>query len=64
MIEVHDLRKSYGELVVIDGVSFTAGHGSVFGLLGPNGAGRSTTISCISGLLQPTGGRVSVLGMT
>jgi len=62
MIDVQDLRKSYGELVAVDGVSFTAGRGSVFGLLGPNGAGKSTTISCISGLLQPTGGRVSVLG--
>ena len=62
MIEVHDLRKTYGDLVAVDGVSFTAGHGSIFGLLGPNGAGKSTTISCISGLLQPTGGRASVLG--
>ena len=62
MIDVHDLRKTYGELVAVDGVSFTADHGSIFGLLGPNGAGKSTTIGCISGLLQPTGGRVSVLG--
>ena len=62
MIDVHDLRKTYGDLVAVDGVSFTAGHGSIFGLLGPNGAGKSTTISCISGLLRPTGGRASVLG--
>ncbi len=62
MIEVHDLRKTYGELVAVDGVSFTADRGTIFGLLGPNGAGKSTTIGCISGLLQPTGGRVSVLG--
>ena len=62
MIDVQDLRKSYGELVAVDGVSFTADRGSIFGLLGPNGAGKSTTIGCISGLLQPTGGRVSVLG--
>ena len=62
MIEVHDLRKTYGELVAVDGVSFVADQGSIFGLLGPNGAGKSTTIGCISGLLQPTGGRVSVLG--
>ncbi len=61
MIEVHDLRKTYGELVAVDGVSFVADQGSIFGLLGPNGAGKSTTIGCISGLLQPTGGRVSAL---
>ena len=62
MIEVHDLRKTYGDLVAVDGVSFAAEPDSIFGLLGPNGAGKSTTIGCISGLLQPTGGRASVLG--
>ncbi len=62
MIEVHDLRKTYGDLVAVDGVSFTAHAGSIFGLLGPNGAGKSTTIGCLSGLLRPTGGRVSVMG--
>ena len=62
MIEVHDLRKSYDDLVAVDGVSFVARPGQIFGFLGPNGAGKSTTINCISGLLKPTGGRVSVLG--
>ena len=62
VIEVRDLRKTYGELVAVDGVSFTAESGCIFGLLGPNGAGKSTTISCISGLLRPTGGRASVMG--
>jgi ABC-2 type transport system ATP-binding protein len=62
MIEVQDLRKQYGQLVAVDGVSFTAPAGAIFGLLGPNGAGKSTTIGCISGLLQPTAGRVTVLG--
>lgn len=62
MIEVDELRKSYGELVAVDGVSFTAKPGEIFGLLGPNGAGKSTTIGCISGLLTPTGGRVRVMG--
>lgn len=62
MIEVRDLQKSYGELMAVKGVSFTAEKGSVFGLLGPNGAGKSTTISCICGLLKPTAGTVTVNG--
>ena len=62
MIEVRDLQKSYGDLVAVDRVSFSARAGKVFGLLGPNGAGKSTTISCLSGLLKPTAGSVSVGG--
>jgi ABC-2 type transport system ATP-binding protein len=62
MIEVGDLRKQYGDLVAVDGVSFTAANGEIFGLLGPNGAGKTTTISCVSGLLKPTGGRALVMG--
>lgn len=64
MIEVASLRKEYGKTVAVDGVSFTAQPGSIFGLLGPNGAGKSTTIGCISGLLKPTIGRVSLLGQS
>jgi ABC-2 type transport system ATP-binding protein len=62
MIDVADLRKQYGELVAVDGVTFAAEAATIFGLLGPNGAGKSTIIGCISGLLQPTAGRVRVLG--
>lgn len=62
MIEVDGLRKEYGDLVAVDGVSFTAEGGAIFGLLGPNGAGKSTTIGCLSGLLEPTAGRIRVMG--
>ncbi len=62
MIDVHDLRKQYGDLVAVDALTFTASAGSIFGLLGPNGAGKSTAIGCISGLLTPTSGHIKVLG--
>ena len=62
MIEVKDLQKSYGDLVAVDRVSFSASAGTVFGLLGPNGAGKSTTISCLSGLIKPTAGSITVDG--
>ena len=62
MLKVEGLRKLYGELVAVDGISLTASSGSVFGLLGPNGAGKSTLISCVSGLLRPSAGRVLVAG--
>jgi len=60
MIEIETLRKSFGELVAVDAVSFDVRDGEVFGLLGPNGAGKSTTINMISGVLQPDAGRVLV----
>jgi ABC-2 type transport system ATP-binding protein len=62
VIETEDLRKEFGQLVAVDGVSFTAQGGEIFGLLGPNGAGKTTTISCVSGLLTPTSGRARVMG--
>src|SRR5210317_433327 len=62
MLTVENLVKTYGDFTAVDEVSFAAGEGGVFGLLGPNGAGKSTAINCISGLLTPTAGRVSVSG--
>ena len=62
MIRVDNLHKSYGQTVAVDGISFEARPGEVFGLLGPNGAGKTTTISVISGLLAPTSGSVLVDG--
>ncbi|MBT8102607.1 MAG: ATP-binding cassette domain-containing protein [Gammaproteobacteria bacterium] len=62
MLSVEKLIKQYGDFTAVDDVTFSATEGSVFGLLGPNGAGKSTTINCISGLLSPTSGRISVAG--
>ena len=61
MIQVQHLRKTYGDLVAVDDVTFDAPGGAIFGLLGPNGAGKSTTIGCVSGLLAPSGGSIRVL---
>jgi ABC-2 type transport system ATP-binding protein len=62
MIQVDRLRVTYGPIVAVDDLSFTARAGEIFGLLGPNGAGKTTCISCISGLRKPTAGRVAVTG--
>jgi ABC-2 type transport system ATP-binding protein len=62
MIRVENLRKLYGQTVAVDGITFEARPGEIFGLLGPNGAGKTTTISVISGLLEPGQGSVLVNG--
>jgi ABC-2 type transport system ATP-binding protein len=62
VIEVENLRRPYSSVVAVDGLSFTAMPGEIFGLLGPNGAGKTTSIGCISGLLKPNSGRVVVTG--
>ncbi|HET9259715.1 MAG TPA: ATP-binding cassette domain-containing protein [Acidimicrobiia bacterium] len=56
------LQKSFGDLIAVDGVSFTIAEGETFGLLGPNGAGKTTSISMVCGLLEPDGGTVTVAG--
>ncbi|MDO5861502.1 MAG: ABC transporter ATP-binding protein [Thermoplasmata archaeon] len=62
-ISVRDLRKSYGDHVAVDGISFDVPEGSFFALLGPNGAGKSTTISIVCSLLGRDSGEVEVFGM-
>ncbi|MEH0418381.1 ABC transporter ATP-binding protein [Streptomyces sp. B21-083] len=63
VIEVHDLRKSYGGRPVVDGISFAVEEGEIFGILGPNGAGKTTTVECVEGLRVPDGGRIRVAGL-
>jgi sodium transport system ATP-binding protein len=67
MIEVRELKKSYadlvrGKFVAVDGVSFTARPGEIFGLLGPNGAGKTTILRMLSTVLKPTSGTALVGG--
>jgi ABC-2 type transport system ATP-binding protein len=61
-IEVSDLRKSYGPLEAVRGLSFSVERGEVFGLLGPNGAGKTTTVEILEGYRHRSGGQVWVLG--
>jgi ABC-2 type transport system ATP-binding protein len=63
VIDVADLRKCYGDVKAVDGVTFQVGRGEVFGMLGPNGAGKTTTIEILEGLREPDSGAVKVLGM-
>ena len=62
VLECVDLRKRFGELEAVRGVSFTVAEGETYGLLGPNGAGKTTTISIACGLLEPDSGEVFVAG--
>jgi len=61
-IEVSSLKKAYGALQAVDGISFEVREGEVFSLLGPNGAGKTTTIEILEGLRKQDAGTVRVLG--
>jgi ABC-2 type transport system ATP-binding protein len=63
VIEVEHLTKRYGELLAVDGISFTVRKGEVFAFLGPNGAGKTTTVEIIETIRTPTSGSVRLLGM-
>jgi ABC-2 type transport system ATP-binding protein len=62
-ISVRDLRKSYGSLSAVDGVSFDVQPGEFYAILGPNGAGKTTTLEILEGLRQADSGDISVLGL-
>lgn len=63
VIEVKDFRKTYEDLVAVDGISFEVQKGEIFGLLGPNGAGKTTTLESLEGLRAPTDGSLRVAGI-
>jgi ABC-2 type transport system ATP-binding protein len=62
VVDASDLRKRYGELEAVQGVTFSVKPGEIFGFVGPNGAGKSTTISMLCTLIKPTGGTAHVAG--
>ena len=63
VVRVDGIRKKYGRLVAVDGVTFDVQRGEIFGLIGPNGAGKTTTLECVEGVRRPDGGSIAVLGL-
>jgi len=61
-ITIDGLTKDFGDVRAVDGLTLDIPEGEIFGLLGPNGSGKTTTISCLTGLIQPTGGTAKVCG--
>src|SRR3954467_15672516 len=62
VLEVRDLRKSFGGIVAVDGVSFDVEEREILGIIGPNGSGKSTLFNCILGQLRPSAGDVRLDG--
>ncbi|MFH1033378.1 MAG: ABC transporter ATP-binding protein [Pseudomonadota bacterium] len=62
LLAVQDLRKNFGGLTAVDGLSFQLGQDEILGLIGPNGAGKTTVFGCLSGFLRPEEGRVLLAG--
>ncbi len=62
IIKVSNLCKCFGQVIALDGISFSVHKGEILGLLGPNGAGKTTTIHMLLGLITPTSGTVEILG--
>ncbi len=62
MVETRDLTRRFGNLTAVDHLSIRIGRGEIFGLVGPDGAGKTTTLRLLCGLLDPSGGTVSVAG--
>ena len=62
VIKIDNLKKSYGDIVAVNGVSYSVARGEMFGLVGPDGAGKTTTIRMLIGLLKPDSGNAKILG--
>jgi branched-chain amino acid transport system ATP-binding protein len=62
VLEVRDLKKAFGGIHAVDGVSFDVNEGEILGIIGPNGSGKSTLFNCILGQLRPTSGAVKLDG--
>jgi ABC-2 type transport system ATP-binding protein len=62
-LAVRDLRKNYGAVEAVRGVSFEVREGEILGLLGPNGAGKTTTVECVIGLRDPDSGAIEISGL-
>ncbi|MFT4111219.1 ABC transporter ATP-binding protein [Silvibacterium sp.] len=63
-LAIYGLTRRFGDFTAVDDLSFSVAPGQFFGFLGPNGAGKSTTIKMLTGLLEPTAGRIEILGQT
>jgi ABC-2 type transport system ATP-binding protein len=63
IITVTDLKKHYGDIKAVDGISFKVTRGAIFSLLGPNGAGKTTTVEMMEGLRTPTSGSIEIFGV-
>lgn len=62
VIRIKDLKKYFGKVKAVDGISFDVQKGEVFGFLGPNGAGKTTTIRCMLDFIRPSSGTITILG--
>lgn len=63
IIDIQNFRKSYGDYVAVDGISFSVQKGEIFGLLGPNGAGKTSTLESLEGIRQADSGTIEILGI-
>jgi len=63
IIVIDQLKKSYGKIQAVNGISMSVEHGEIFGFLGPNGAGKTTTIRCMLDVIRPSRGTIRILGL-